>query len=91
MKKRVHAVVSGEVQGVGYRYKVYHAAGRHAVSGYVKNMPDGRVEVVAEGEEEALKAFIEAVRIQDGFVMVTGVETNYSTATGEFEGFSIRR
>ncbi|MGH9775741.1 MAG: acylphosphatase [Candidatus Acidiferrales bacterium] len=49
--------VSGMVQGVGYRYFVRHIAGRIGVSGYVKNLRDGRVEVYAEGSQEQLQAF----------------------------------
>ncbi len=91
MKKQVRAIVSGEVQGVGYRYKVFHVAARHNLEGYVRNLPDGNVEVVAEGEEDELKRFLEAINVRDGFVRVAEVKASFSSTTNEFEGFTIRR
>ena len=49
--------ISGIVQGVGYRYFASAAAGRHKIMGFARNLPDGRVEVLAEGEPEAMLAF----------------------------------
>jgi len=49
---------SGTVQGVGFRFTACRVAGRHAVSGYVRNLPDGRVECVAEGETAEIDAFL---------------------------------
>ena len=49
---------SGDVQGVGFRYTACHVAGRYAVGGYVKNLPDGRVECLLEGSTEEIDAFI---------------------------------
>ena len=55
--------IAGLVQGVGYRYFVYRIAKRHGVKGYVMNLPDGSVEIVAEGNEPGLSAFLsEAAR-----------------------------
>jgi len=50
-------LISGEVQGVGYRYFAQRSSARHQVRGYVKNLEDGRVEVLAEGSEKAVMAF----------------------------------
>ncbi len=47
-------LISGEVQGVGYRFFAQRAAARHQVVGYVRNLPDGRVEAVAEGERQSV-------------------------------------
>ena len=55
-------LVSGRVQGVGYRYFALDAARREGLHGYVKNLPDGSVEAEAEGEEEALERFERALR-----------------------------
>jgi acylphosphatase len=52
-----HYTISGEVQGVGYRFFAQRVAARHQVVGYVRNLPDGRVEVHAEGEPEGVEGF----------------------------------
>lgn len=62
MAKRVHAVVSGRVQNVGFRMFVLEAAERLRLSGWVQNLPDGRVELEAEGEDQAVEALIAQVR-----------------------------
>jgi len=56
MKVARHYLVSGEVQGVGFRFFAQRVAARHQVVGYVRNLPDGRVEVIAHGEPDALDA-----------------------------------
>ncbi len=58
MKKRIHLFYSGAVQGVGFRYMTRRCARRCALKGWVKNLPDGRVEVLAEGDEKDLHTFI---------------------------------
>ena len=60
------------------------------VTGWVKNLPDGRVEVTAEGEEDAVAAFVEWCRKGPAMADVTQFEAAYSKATGEFDSFSIR-
>lgn len=57
----VHVYYAGRVQGVGFRYTATEIAGRFAVAGWVKNLPDGRVEVLAEGESAEVSAFLAAV------------------------------
>ena len=80
---------SGHVQGVGFRYTAQHMARHHPVSGYVRNLPDGRVEMVAEGEEKDLDALASALaRQMEGFIRDTNVST--SNPTGEFSSFTIR-
>ena len=56
--KRAHAYYSGNVQGVGFRFTAIDLARKYAVKGWVKNVYDGGVEVVAEGEEAVLKEFL---------------------------------
>jgi acylphosphatase len=80
---------SGHVQGVGFRYTAQHVARGYAVKGYVRNLPDGRVELVAEGEEKELDQLAEAIKRQmEQFIR--RVDVSAGNATGEFTGFSIR-
>jgi len=79
----------GRVQGVGFRYTVKNIAMQYDVLGYVKNLPDGRVELVMEGPEDEINAVINEVNRKMGnYVADVGAFTN--PATGEFEQFSIR-
>ena len=87
--ERLIAYFSGQVQGVGFRYTVASLArGRTTVSGTVRNLPDGRVELIAEGPMDDLRAFLEEIRADmEGYVR--SVDTRYVPATGEFNGFRI--
>ena len=87
--KRVEVHYSGRVQGVGFRFTAERFALVYKVVGYVRNMPDGRVELVAEGEEKILKEFLDAIR-QDLGYYISNYTINWFPATGEFERFSIR-
>jgi len=60
--KQLHVLYEGHVQGVGFRYSAQHIAQTYAVTGYVRNLADGRVEVVAEGEENEVERFIEHIK-----------------------------
>jgi len=74
---------SGRVQGVGFRFTTERIASRHAVAGYVQNLPDGRVRLVAEGDEPSVSAFVEDVRAQMArYIENTDIAT--AQATGEF-------
>jgi acylphosphatase len=80
---------SGRVQGVGFRYTTRNIALQYDVTGYVRNLPDGRVELVMEGPEDEMQHVVEDVkRKMSGFVR--GVTLHTSPATGEFEQFAIR-
>jgi len=59
MKRGIHAYISGRVQGVNYRHATLHHAHKYGISGWVQNLPDGRVEVTAFAEDEALTKFIQ--------------------------------
>ncbi|MBE3134652.1 MAG: acylphosphatase [Acidobacteria bacterium] len=85
-----HYVVSGRVQRVGFRYFVYEAGCRESVSGWVRNLPDGRVEVRAEGDAEAINRFDLALRRGPAGARVDDVETDIEPPTGRFFGFSVR-
>lgn len=79
----------GTVQGVGFRYTARHIARSFRVSGYVRNLPNGEVELTVEGTKEALDRFLSAVaRAMEGCIGGSRVRTG--PATGEFEAFEIR-
>ncbi len=81
---------AGRVQGVGFRYTVRETACGYEVTGFVRNMADGRVELVAEGDEDELKAFVKGIRDNGLAGYIRHEETHWLPATGEFAGFEIR-
>lgn len=84
-------LVSGEVQGVGYRFFAQRAAARHQVKGYVRNLPDGRVEAVAEGTPEEVEAFKHELVAGPAFSSVENIEEINIEPTGEYSSFRIER
>jgi acylphosphatase len=82
-------LVVGRVQGVGYRYFVLREAEALGLSGFARNLPDGRVEVVAEGSEESLAGLEGRLREGPAFASVTDVERTPVPARGA-QGFHIR-
>ena len=89
--KRLYARVYGYVQGVGYRAFAQAEAQRLGLCGYVRNCADGTVEVVAEGEENALQLFLHALRRGPTGARVQRVDAEYAEATREWDTFTIRR
>ena len=88
---RIQAYFSGRVQGVGFRFTSIDIVQRFPpVAGFVRNLADGRVEVVAEGPEEHLAAFLTAVEDAMG-PYIHGVDKKQLPATGEFSDFTIAR
>ncbi len=88
---RAHAILKGNVQGVFFRANTRDVARRMGgISGYVKNLPDGTVEIVAEGKEQKVKGFLEKARNFDSPINVREMDVDYKDATGEFSGFQIR-
>ena len=86
---RLQAYVSGRVQGVGYRYFVYKYASHLGLTGWVRNLKDGRVEVLAEGPAEVLESLLAELERGPGGSRVSEVKANWSPASGEFNLFSI--
>ncbi len=82
---------SGHVQGVGFRYIAKTVATGFEVSGTVRNLPDSRVELIAEGLREELEAFRAAVRNAGLSSFVRDENINWSEAQNEFRGFEIVR
>lgn len=86
---RVHCVISGDVQGVGFRSWVREKALELGLTGWVKNREDGAVEVVAEGQEEKLEELIEACHRGPEVAWIERVGVTREEAAGEFVGFEV--
>jgi acylphosphatase len=84
-------IYSGHVQGVGFRYTARSVATGFEVTGAVRNLSDGRVELVAEGLKAELEAFRTAIRDEGLGHFIDNEEVGWSEATGEFRGFEIAR
>jgi acylphosphatase len=88
--KAQRLLISGIVQGVGFRYFAFRAARALGIRGYVRNLKDGRVEAVAAGPAEAVQVFVEQVRRGPGGAQVTGMEAMETDLDPEARGFEIR-
>ena len=84
-------LISGHVQGVGYRYFAQRSAARHQVRGYVKNLEDGRVEAFAEGNAAAVEAFRHDLAAGPTYSRVGPIEELVSEPTGRYSTFRIDR
>ncbi|NVB41083.1 acylphosphatase [Pseudenhygromyxa sp. WMMC2535] len=89
--RRVHLRIRGRVQGVYYRASTREQAAALGLRGWVRNRPDGSVELVAEGEPGALEALLAWCAQGPPAAQVSAVETQHLDATGEFADFQILR
>jgi acylphosphatase len=90
LMERITAVARGQVQGVGYRYFVSECAHATGVHGYVKNLPDGTVEIVGESSPAALEDFLRLAHARDDpFIRVEDITVKKGPATGEYHGFRV--
>jgi acylphosphatase len=90
-RRRVKVYYSGSVQGVGFRYTVRTVASGYDVTGTVRNLPDGRVEMVAEGAQAELEAFLQAIRDSGLGHFVDNEDISWGEARNELRGFEIVR
>jgi len=88
--KAVRFLVSGVVQGVGYRFFAVRVATGLGLRGFARNLPDGRVEVVAQGGDESLRAFQERLRSGPSGASVTGVEESETRLEPGTDSFEVR-
>lgn len=88
-KTRAHVFVSGSVQGVYFRQNTKQVAMRHKVTGWVRNLPDGRVEAVFEGDDMDVNEVIEWCHIGPPKAKVEDVNVKFQKCTGEFADFSV--
>lgn len=86
---RVNVIFKGNVQGVGFRYTCVMISRRYTVTGYVQNLPDGTVRVVAEGDKPEIESFIDEIHKRKG-MNIRSVLKQDQPATGEFSGFRVR-
>ncbi|MGB7070127.1 MAG: acylphosphatase [Pyrinomonadaceae bacterium] len=84
-------IVSGRVQGVGFRFFVQRSAARHQIRGYVTNLEDGRVETLAEGSERAVEAFKHDLNAGPMYSDVEHLEETVLEPTGLYPAFRIER
>ncbi|MEA4907450.1 MAG: acylphosphatase [Chloroflexi bacterium] len=87
---RLHAIVDGHVQGVGYRAFVYREALNLNLTGWVRNLSNGQVEVVAEGGRPTLDQLLTRLRRGPQAALVSFVQPEWLPATGEFRHFDVR-
>jgi len=85
--KRLTAYISGKVQRVGYRATVIQLANGLGIKGIIENLSDGRVRIIAEGDDEKMKLFEESININNTFIQVNSIEKIYSQPYGEFGSF----
>ena len=88
-KVRAHIFVTGKVQGVYYRQNTMEIAKAHAVTGWVRNLPDGRVEAVLEGDESNVKKVIEWCKVGPPKAHVEKVDTRFESYAGDASEFTI--
>ena len=88
-RRRLHIFYSGRVQGVGFRYTVKSVAAGFEATGKVRNLPDGRVELMAEGDQSELEEFRKAIQDSEVGGFIRNEEVNWTDAKGEFRGFEI--
>lgn len=90
MKKQLHIYYSGTVQGVGFRFTAERVAISLGLRGWVKNLFNGKVEVVCEGEESDLTDFLNKIKNGPIKQYIVNAQVTWREATGEFTGFAIR-
>ena len=87
--KRVHVLIKGRVQGVYFRAAAQREAKRLGITGWVKNRPDGAIELMAEGEEDAIRELTSWANHGPSAARVDSVDVRWRGYTGEFPEFSI--
>lgn len=88
--KQLHLQVIGHVQGVGYRYFAQMKAVQHEIAGWVRNHPDGSVEILAQGTEHQLNRFVQDIRKGNPFSRVEHVEVSDKEPVERFKSFKIK-
>jgi acylphosphatase len=87
---RLHTVIEGRVQGVGFRYFVLNKAQQLNITGWVRNTAEGDVEVLAEGDRDELEELLLALRKGPRSAVVTNTQEKWDSPLGEFQNFNVR-
>jgi acylphosphatase len=90
MRKSLHILISGRVQGVFFRYSARQRAEELGLTGHARNLTDGRVEIIAEGEESGLNSLLAWAHQGPLGAYVTGVEITWEPLKNSFPSFTIR-
>ena len=88
-KVGVHLIVEGRVQGVGFRYFSQRAGLANNITGYVRNLPDGNVEIEAVGENQKIIKFINSIRNDHPYARVLNIQQNEIPVTEKYKSFQI--
>jgi Acylphosphatases len=88
-KVRVHVFIEGIVQGVSFRYYTYKLAKKYKVNGWIRNLPDGRVEAVFEGDKSSVDKLVEFCKKGPEGALVTNIEIIQEKFLNEFKNFEI--
>ena len=89
--ERLHAIITGRVQGVSFRYYTQQTAQSLGVRGWVRNLPDGTVETLAEADREVLEAFLRFLHEGSPDARVDAVDVTWTEADGSFTDFRVAR
>ena len=85
----LHLLIEGQVQGVGYRYFVVECARDRNIRGWVRNLADGRVEIMAEGSKRDLALFLSKVEKGPSYSKIASIHRDWEKGAGKFEGFKV--
>ncbi|HVX02785.1 MAG TPA: acylphosphatase [Nitrososphaera sp.] len=88
-KTRAHIFVTGKVQGVYFRQNTQVTAREHGATGWVRNLPDGRVEAVIEGDDAAVRSVVDWCRHGPPAARVDDIEVKYENYVGKFASFEV--
>ena len=89
MDVRAHIIVSGVVQGVGFRYFTMRMARKMKLTGWVRNLPSGQVEINVEGPRGLIESLIHDLKVGNTWARVTDMEIQWESFTGQYTGFDI--
>ncbi len=87
---QARAVITGEVQGVSFRYYTYHEALKLGLKGWVRNLRDGSVEALFEGEQESVERALAWCKLGPPAARVEEVQVEWNSPAGKLEGFRVR-
>ncbi len=89
MEKTAHIFVSGRVQGIGFRFFVSSVAKRRGLKGYVRNLNDGRVEILFQGDEGVIKEALEVIKTGHPLARIDKLEVSWKESKEKFDDFQI--